>query len=198
VIGPGWARVDADVAWPDDAGRYGGVKATRSVTVADGYLLDVLTVSARDERTFDLVSLPRGQVDVAADIDRASAEHLKGAPAYAVVREVGTLPLRATTVFHRPDRATLRLCMPSDVDEIRILGSGPANPATTSVSVLVRRATGRSARFVSVLVPRWPDDASGEPDIVWSTDLTRVSVDIGAGAQMWSLTDPTLRSDQPA
>lgn len=142
---------------------YAGVVMRRRLELRAGELRDSVTVEAHDERTIDLVThLPAGTAadppttdaetpPAAADLlpPGCGYEHLTGA------RDVSSVDTFAAAL----PNGRLTVVTGGSKAEMRILASGPGNPAADRHMVLVRRRTGSAVTFAST----WVWDFSGAP-----------------------------------
>jgi hypothetical protein len=140
--------VQARVSW--DEGIYAGVQMNRMILWREKYFVDVFWVDCRESHQIDWVYHNAGELFeplARSTITRDSKSQL----GYAQIANASQI-YRAENVrlSWRTNGARLALLfVPCPGEEI-FTGHAPGNPASQSLSVVVRRQTGSSASFLSV------------------------------------------------
>jgi len=182
----GFAHADARVQWAEKP--YAGASMRRVVLgVDDGYFVDYFEVDCGRDRQIDWIcrfpdagSPGRRPRDwTAIELEGEGYEHV----AEAVVTEADSLRLQ----WRLPSSA-LTLFLPCEgVDSRIIRGVVPANPATESSDILIRRRRAEATVFLSVFHP-WvgkPTLLGVRPHADLPPGLWGLWVDTVAGRDLW-------------
>jgi hypothetical protein len=157
------------VTW--DEGVYAGVTMRRSVQLGETYLLDVFEVDAPESKQIDFV-LPFRAAYVDGPVKSPAEGVLPSTGGYEHYRDVERFGgSDAGRLRWKAGETTLSVYVPAASEE-RYLATGPGNPAHDRLSILLRRATGTSAVFASVIATdavtgvRWLEDGVVEIETV--------------------------------
>ena len=141
---------DASAFWDEEP--YAGVEMRRILLWRDHYFVDLLQIRCPTVRDLDWVCQVSGE-RISEPLDLSPASPLTGDGGYAHVRLEGQVPEWANCRLrwrHQGGLLDLHLLEPSGP---MLLGSGPSNPASETLSTCIRRRTAAEATFGAVFVP---------------------------------------------
>lgn len=175
---------EACVSWQD--GDYTGVRMSRRILWRPGYFVDVFTVDCPTPRQVDWLYHNRGRLVAHPNLPPPTT---LAEQAYTHITDVRRLQQRrAVRLAWQVGDAWLDLLLnPLPGGEL-LLGKAPANPASESQTMVMRRRTGTHAVFVAVFAPRAARSGSYVGTVDWR-DLTagRLAVETRAGRDCWDL-----------
>ena len=179
------------VSWYD--GEHAGVQMRRVIVWGGGYWLDAFFVDCSSPRQIDWVYHCRGALvtkpasDPGADLGSGAFSHISG------VQRVRTRSGARLGWQLRGARCDLFLS-PRGVGET-YTGDGPSNPASESLTVVVRRVVAERAVFVALLAPSAVGAGPVVRRVLWrkqrSGALT-LFVDTEQGRQTWHVHAPRV------
>lgn len=172
------------VGW--ESGPYAGVELRRLIVWRGAYWIDCFSVVTPAPRQIDWVWLNCGALLAAPPADPAAAALGEG-DGYRHFTEVARLRQDgAADLCWQHDSARLALALPPD-DGARYIATTPANPATQTLSALVRRRVAANTTFLAVFAPAAIGAAPAIRSVRWDTDpSTRgLSVETTTGYEHW-------------
>jgi hypothetical protein len=188
------------VAWVD--GDYAGVSMRRILFGRDDYFVDLFRVDCPAPRQIDWLYHHLGQLVEGRPTTLATGT-LVGDCGYAHVTDVGRLDRSGTMGLRwQVGKAWLDLYLPADAEEEMFVGAAPANPASETLSLLVRRRVASQAVFLAVFAPSRRERDSIVHGVRWlrSDELPyRLVIETSHGAERWEIgPEPTaFRLDRP-
>jgi hypothetical protein len=181
-----FALIEGEIGW--EVGPYAGVRFRRTILWRATYWIDLFHVSCPEPRQIDWVWQNFGEL-IEAPVADPVASGLSGDGGYEHFANVGRLRgTDAARLRWQHGGARLDLFLPP-ADGEHFVAATPSNPASQSLSALVRRRTAGETLFVAVMAP----SAAGEDPFVrnvrWSdggvTDT--LTVETAAGTEQWQI-----------
>lgn len=196
----------ASVAWT--LGEYAGVRMRRVLLGRRDYVVDLFEVTCPEPRQIDWLYHHLGEL-VTGPLGVKVEEGLAGDCGYAHLVNVIRITEPGPPFGWERDGARLDLYLPIIEDEVTFTATGPANPASESLSIVIRRRQAAHTTFLAVLVPlvvgrepsvssvRWPifDGTSDTCDVETARGVERW--DIARDLSTIRLTTPSNSDEMP-
>ena len=190
--GPEFGVVDGTVTW--DEGDYAGVRLRRVLLWREPYFVDVFDVECADSRCADWIYHNRGSL-VEVSAGQPQREGLSGEGGYGHFDELVRLEQNGgNRLVWEMGKARLEFYWPQQEDAEVMVGTAPSNPASETLSVLIRRLTSSRSRFLGLFVPGQVGGVSrilGPPGWEMDGGTCRLTVNTPQGNDLWLIgTDP--------
>lgn len=183
-----FALVEGVIAWED--GPYAGVQFRRTILWRETYWIDLFQVTSPEPRQIDWVWQNFGEL-VEAPAATPVTAGLTGSGGYEHFANVGQLrDTDAARLRWQHGRANLDLFLPP-ADGEHFIATTPSNPASQTLSALVRRRTAATTVFLAVLALSAVGEESFVRGVRWLGNGVphALAVETAAGTERWQL-DP--------
>ncbi|MBN1676840.1 MAG: heparinase II/III family protein [Kiritimatiellae bacterium] len=179
-------RATCDTAYP-------GAQLDRTVCLTGDALLDVVRVTAETNRVMDLPLHARGAVSAEGEIEELPANPFTGM-GYTHFTQLRRLKVangvvRAVFQFKDDHRVDVRQSLPNGAEVFLARDPSRDGKSGSPNSCLLARCHGRTAAFVTLLVPQRGEPAACNLAVRRSGDSLVVEVERAAGAHRFILAD---------